>query len=430
MNIVQITPGAGGMFCGNCLRDNGFVTALRKQGHRALLVPLYLPLTLDEPDQSAGTPIFFSGLKVYLDQHTEFFRKAPDWLRNTLDSPKLLKWAAGKAAKTRAEEVGDLALSMIRGEEGNQARELDELVAWLKQQSKPDVICLSNVLLVGLVRRIQAELAVPVVCLLQGEDAFLNALPETTRGATWEALIERAADVNLFIAPSHYFGGLMAVKLDLPEDRVRVVPNGISLDGYSPASRPPDPPVLGYFARMCPEKGLDTLVEAYLLLRQRERHAGLKLRVGGSCGPNDVPFVNELRQRLKSHGVLGDAEFHPNLDRAGKQDFYRSLTVFSVPALYGEAFGLYVIEAMASAVPVVQPRHGAFPELIQATHGGSLCEPGDVKSLADSIEMLLSNRILAQNLAENGRKAVLERFNVEQMTENTLEVLREVLDLR
>jgi hypothetical protein len=80
MNIVQITPGAGSMYCGGCFRDNSLVAALRKQGHQTLMVPLYLPLTLDEPDQSAGTPIFFGGINVYLDQKSALFRKAPRWL--------------------------------------------------------------------------------------------------------------------------------------------------------------------------------------------------------------------------------------------------------------------------------------------------------------------------------------------------------------
>src|SRR5215207_6973794 len=158
MNIVQITPGAGAMFCGNCFRDNALVQALRKQGHDALMVPLYLPLTLDEEDQSAGTPIFFSGINVYLQQKSALFREAPDWFRNLFTSRSLLKWAAGKAAKTRAEELGDLTLSILRGEEGNQARELEELIAWLKTQPRPDVICLSNVLLIGMVRQLKTEL--------------------------------------------------------------------------------------------------------------------------------------------------------------------------------------------------------------------------------------------------------------------------------
>src|SRR5213078_1773226 len=124
MNIVQITPGAGGMYCGNCFRDNALVAALRELGHQVLMVPLYLPMTLDEEDQSRGTPIFFSGINVYLEQKSAFFRHAPGWFHKMLASRGLLKWAAGKAAaKTRAEDLGELTLSMLRGEEGKQARE-------------------------------------------------------------------------------------------------------------------------------------------------------------------------------------------------------------------------------------------------------------------------------------------------------------------
>ena len=110
---------------------------------------------------------------------------------------------------------------------------------------------------------------------------------------------------------------------------------------------------------MCPEKGLDRLVDAYILLKRRERTKHLKLRVGGGCGPSEEPFVNALRERLKTNGVLHDVEFHPNLDRQAKLEFLRSLSVLCVPALYSEAFGLYVVEALASGVPVVQPRRNA-----------------------------------------------------------------------
>src|SRR6266568_3940052 len=162
MNIVQITPGAGAMFCGLCFRDNALVGELRRTGHKVTMVPLYLPFTLDEPDESAGTPIFFSGINVYLEQKSAFFRHAPGWLHRLLASRGLLKWAAGKTAKTRAEDLGDITLSMLRGEDGNQARELNELIAWFKSQSKPDVICLSNALLLGLAHRLKSELGAPI----------------------------------------------------------------------------------------------------------------------------------------------------------------------------------------------------------------------------------------------------------------------------
>jgi glycosyltransferase involved in cell wall biosynthesis len=426
MTLIHLTPGTGGMYCGSCLRDQALVTALRKRGHNALLVPLYLPLTLETTEPAADAPIFFSGVNVYLEQKLPWFRSAPRWLHDWLASPKVLKWAAGKAAKTRPEDVGDLTLSMLRGEEGHQARELDELIGWLQRSARPDVICLSNSMLVGLVRQLKRELRVPVVCSLQGEDGFLDALPERFRAACWRTLAERSHEVDRFVAPSRYYADLMARRLGQPRDRVQVVHNGIDLTGYEPAPDPPDPPVLGYFARLCREKGLDTLVEAFIALRRRGQVKKLKLRVGGTCTPADKPLVQALRERLKAQGLLGEVEFHPNLDRAAKLAFLRSLSVLTVPALYGEAFGLYVIEALASGVPVVQPRHAAFPELLEATGGGALYEPGDSPGLVKQLEDLLLNPIQARGLGVAGRKAVLEKFTVESMAHEMVQVVQGV----
>jgi glycosyltransferase involved in cell wall biosynthesis len=423
------------MYCGGCLRDNALVAGLRKLGHELLMVPLYLPLTLDEEDQSSGTPIFFGGINVYLGQKAALFRAAPGWLRDLFASRPLLQWAAGKAAKTRPADLGELTLSMLRGEAGNQSREIEELITWLKTQPQPDLLCLSNALLIGMARRLKADLSAPVACALQGEDWFLDSLPEPHRAACWRTLAERAAEVDLFVAPSRYYGNLMRERLGLPADRVRVVHNGINLDGYKAAvqgleseaqSPKSDVPTLGFFARMCPEKGLDTLVEAYLLLRQRGRVGNLKLRVGGSCGPADDVFVNSLRGRLQANGLLPDVEFHPNTDRAAKQAFLRSLSVFSVPARYGEAFGLYVIEAMAAGVPVVQPRVAAFPELLEATGGGVLCAADHPRALAEAIEELLLDHARAQALGEAGRRAVFESFGAEAMARAMAQVYAEV----
>lgn len=413
------------MYCGNCFRDNALVAELRRLGHDVTMVPLYLPLTLDEEDQSANTPIFFGGISVYLEQKSALFRSMPHWLRRLLASRKLLGKVAGRAASTRAAEVGDMLISMLRGEEGRQARELEELIAWLQTQPKPDVVCLSNALLVGLARRLKSELNTRVTCTLQGEDVFLDALPNTHRAEAWALLSERAKDVDEFIAPSRYFGDLMAKRLRLPSERVSVVRNGINLQGYGhqkskTGTKSHHAPVIGYLARMCPEKGLASLVEAFILLKQRGKVPRLKLHIGGSCGPGDEAFVQSLRKRLAEAGFIGEAAFFPNLSRVEKISFLEALTVFSAPANYGEAFGLYVIEAMAAGVPVVQPRSGAFPEIIEATGGGLLCEPEDPKSLADSIETLLLDSARARSLGEAGQSAVSERFSVAAMARESL----------
>src|SRR5262249_61390131 len=117
-------------------------------------------------------------------------------------------------------------------------------------------------------------------------------------------------------------------------------------------------------------------------------------------------------------GALADTRFFPNVDHAAKVAFYEGLTVFSTPAHYGEAFGLYVMEALAAGVPVVQPRHAAFPELLDATGGGLLSEPHDPKALADGIESLLRDPARAQALGARGREAVLANFTRERMAED------------
>jgi glycosyltransferase involved in cell wall biosynthesis len=426
MNIVQITAGAGGMYCGICLRDNALVAAWRKAGHHVLMVPLYLPLTLDEKDESEGMPIFFSGINVYLEQKSAWFRQAPGWFHSLMTSRRLLKWAGGRAARTQPGQLGDITLSMLRGEEGFQQRELDQLIAWLKQQPKIDAICLSNALLAGMARKLKAELGAPIVCMLQGEDVFLDSLPGEYSAECWKTLSERAFDIAMFGAASRYFGELMARRLELPREKVRVVYNGINLAGFGPpaSGATAGPPVLGFFARMCSDKGLDTLVEGFILLRKRGKLSDLKLKVGGGCGPADEAFVRPLKQRLKSEGLENAVEFFPNVNREAKVNFLRSLSVFSVPAKYGEAFGMYVIEALACGVPVVQPKLGAFTELIELTGGGVLCEPRDAQSLADAIESVLLRPDRGRSLGDAGRRVITEKFSADAMAHGMVELCK------
>ena len=395
------------------------------------MLPVYLPLTIDEPDQSAGVPIFFGGISVYLEQKSTLFARFPRWFHQWLASPRVLKWASGKTASTRAAELGEMTLSMLQGEEGRQARELDALVDWLKQQPKPDAIFLSNALLGGLTPRLRAELGAPVVCALQGEDTFLDALPESHRARCWRAAASRAAKADLLVAPSQYFATLMARRLALPAESLRVVFNGINLDGYSRLKGVPNSgytkrPVIGFFARMCREKGLDTLIEAFILFRKRGRVPDARLRIGGSCGPRDEPFLASLKPRLESAGLLASVEFCPNLNHQDKLRFLSSLAVFSVPAEYGEAFGLYLIEAMAAGVPVVQPNSGAFPELIEATGGGLVCPAQDAAALSNSIEELLCDPDRAEALGRAGQDAVFSKFSADAMAARTLEVIEEL----
>ena len=423
MRVVHLTAGTGSFFCGTCLRDHALVKALRRLGHDALIVPLYLPLVLDDSGSHEASPLFFGGINVYLQQKSAFFRHTPQWFDKLLDSPALLHQAGRKAGMTNPAELGEITLSMIQGEHGHQAKELDKLVAWLVEQ-KPDVVCLSNSLLIGVARRVREELRVPIICSLQGEDAFLDSLPEPYRERCWQLVRERAADVVRFVAPSRYYNALMQERLRLAPEKIAVIYNGMDLDGFAPAGARPEFPTVGFLARMCRDKGLDTLVEAFIRLAPRVPHA--RLKIGGTLTDADRAFVTDLTARLEQAGIVNAVKFLPNLTHAEKQQFLRGLTVVSVPTPRGEAFGLFVIESLASGVAVVQPNNGAFPELIELTGGGVLYAQGDASSLADALEKLLLDPAHAAKLGRCGREIVNSHFTSNAMARNFEELLKQL----
>lgn len=417
MRIVILTAGTGSYYCGTCMRDNALALALRKQGHDAILVPMYLPLMLDETSAAEDAPLFYGGVNVYLQHASPLFRKTPRWLDKMLDSPALLKKVAASAGMTTPEQLGALTLSTLQGIEGAQAKELERLGEWLNGEGKADVICISNALLIGIAPYLKQKTSAKILCTLQGEDYFLDSLAEPHRTQCWETLSRQGRSVDGFIAVSQYYGDLMQQRGNLPKERVHVVYNGIALDGYRslPERLPPHPPTVGYLARLNPLKGLHTLVEAYLLLRERNAIPDLRLSIAGTKNSADDKYLAELERRIAKAGLQSSVTMQPNLSREKKIDFLRNLSVMSVPATYGESFGLYLLEAWACGVPVVQPRHGAFPELLGITGGGELCEPDSAEALADALEALLKQPERLQELGRNGRRSVFERFNVENM---------------
>lgn len=421
MRFVQLTPGTGSFYCGTCLRDNALVVEMRRQGHDAMLVPLYLPPSLDEAAANPEAPIFYGGINVYLQQKSSLFRRTPRWLDRYLDAPGVLRLAARGSGMTSARELGELTLSTLLGENGLQVKELERLVEWLAPM-RPDVICLSNILLIGLAGRLREATGARVFCTLQGEAPFLDSLPQPQRDACWSVLGRRSRHCDGFVAVSRYYARELIERAGLPADRVHVVYNGINLEGFAPRHGAPTPPTLGFLSRMCAGKGLETLVDAYLRLRREDRVPGLRLHVGGSCTASDEAFVAGLKAKLRAAGVEGDTAFSPNLDREGKIEFLRGLTAMSVPAPYGESFGLYLLEAWAAGVPVVQPDHAAFPEVLGESGGGLLYPLGDEPAYVEALATVCGSPDRSDELGRRGRSAVERKFTIEQMATACIEV--------
>lgn len=424
MRILQLVPGTGAFYCGTCLRDHALARALKAAGHSVTIAPLYLPLVLEQPDDLSEPRVFYGGVNVFLEQHMALFRHAPHALRRLLDARPLLKWLAHRSGSTRPTDLGEITVSMLRGEEGRQRGELDRLAMWLQRQPKPDVILLATGLLAGMASRLRDVTGAVVVCTLQGEDAFLDALRPPYRERAWRTLAERACDIDLFVPVSHYYGDRMAARLHLASTQMRVIHNGIELEDLVPPAAPAAPPVLGYLAHMAHGKGLHTLVDAFIALRRRSDYGGLQLHVAGAATRRDHSFVLGLRRRLKNAGLDGETRFLPNIDRTAKIRFLQSLTLFSVPATYGEAFGLYVLEALACGVPVVQPEHGAFPEVLAMTGGGVLCPPDDADALADVLGRTLDDLPSARAGALAAGDVVRRHFTSQRMADEVVSACR------
>jgi glycosyltransferase involved in cell wall biosynthesis len=423
MRIVYVTAGAAGMYCGSCMHDNTLVAALARQGHEALLVPTYTPITTDEPDVS-GSRVFFGGINVYLQQKLGLFRHTPWFLDRLLDAPGLLRWVSRFAVRTRAEDLGDLTISMLRGEHGHQRKEIAKLVNWLADEVQPEIINLTNALLSGMVHELKARLRVPILCSLQGDDIFLEALPEPYREQALALIRDHCTEIDGFLATSAHYADFMANYFAIPRERIDVVLPGLNLQGHG-GPRPSAegrPFTIGYFARICPEKGLHVLAEAFCLLRAIPGVPPCRLRVSGWLGENNRPYLDGIRQMLTNAGLASDFEFVESPDHQGKVRFLQSLDVLSVPTVYREPKGLYVLEALANGVPVVQPRHGSFPELIEATGGGLLVNPEDPADLARGLGRLLDNPAHREELGKKGQAAVFDRFHADRMARETAEV--------
>jgi glycosyltransferase involved in cell wall biosynthesis len=460
VRILSITAGAAGMYCGSCFRDNALAVELLARGHEVTLLPLYTPTNPDETNVSHER-VLFGGISIYLQQYSRLFRKLPRLLDRLWDSPRVIKAFAGRSLSTDPRMLGDLTISMLEGDRGVLRKEFDKLLDWMSTEPAPDVINLPNSLLIGLARPLRESVRRPIVCTLQGEDLFLDGLIEPYRQRAIDLIREQVRDVDRFISVSEYYAPVMAGLLQIPAPKMAIVPLGINLEGYvrrrglppdqapprlrrSAEALPPSPFALrrtsrgkaegeshmsadsvfrvGYFARVAPEKGLHVLADAYIRLRTRTGSAPMALEAAGYLAPAQQGYLDEVRRTLERAGLAREFTYHGAVDRDAKLAFLQTLDVFSVPAPYDEPKGVFLLEAMASGVPVVQPRRGAFTEIVENTGGGLLVAPDDPAALADGLYALWADRARAAMLGERGFEGVRRHYSIARSTDRLLAV--------
>ncbi len=425
MRIAYITAGAAGMYCGSCLHDNTLAAALLKRGVDVLLIPTYTPPRTDEADVSIPR-VFFGGINVYLQQVSSVFRHTPWWLDRFLDHPGLLRSLSRRASSVDPTQLGALTVSMLRGELGNQRKELEKLVHWLVHDVRPSVVHLSNSMQIGMTRMIRDRSGPPVVCQLSGEDIFLEKLPQPHYDQARQILRERAAEVDAFVALNNYYANFMADYLAVDRSRIHIIPHGLNLEGHGRrvGKSHDEPRVIGYLARICEDKGLHLLVEACEQLASRKGIPPFVVRAAGYLGESDKPYLASIEKRVAVGKLAGRFEYVGELNRAEKIAFLQSLDIFSTPTVYRESKGLPALEAMANAVPVVLPEHGSFPEMVADTGGGLLHRPLDTSHLADQLAELLISPHRAEAHGNAAAEVIRNRYQADHMAEKTLKMYR------
>lgn len=426
LKIVYLTAGAGGMYCGSCLRDNALVAGLQDLGWDATLLPLYTPIRVDDDDHSIDH-IFFGGINVYLQQKIPLFRHLPKFFDRWLDNPRLIQRVAAKSMSMNPKDLGAMTLSMVKGEDGFQKREVDKLVTWFREVAKPDLICLTNLLVGGSIPALKRELNdVPIVVTLQGDDLFLDELQEPWRKQVLSEMRKLASQADGFITFSQYYRDAMIELLEIPAEKFHLTPLGINVSEFDEVwafrKQEANKNTIGYFARICPEKGFDLLIDAFLILAKN--HPDVVLKAGGWLSEKDQPFLAEQINKIRAAGLEDRFDYIGSPDGEGKKAFLKKIDLFCVPARFLEPKGLYLLEAMACGIPVVAPDKGAFPEIVNASGAGVLFEGENITDLAEKLAAFFENEIANKSQGENGRKWVAENNDQAAMAKGTAKVFQ------
>jgi glycosyltransferase involved in cell wall biosynthesis len=424
------------MYCGSCLRDNAVAAALIARGHDVTLIPLYTPLRTDE-ENVTRPDVLFGGINIYLQHWSSVFRRLPRVVDRLLDSPWLIRTFADRSMSVDPKLLGGLTVSMLEGTAGPLKKEFDKLVEWVKDEPRPDVVSITNSMLIGLAQPLSAVLGSPTCCTLQGEALFLEGLTEPFRSRALELIQRQVRYVHRFIAVSDFEARFMTGYLRIPAEKIAVVPLGIQVKDFTAATSAPlrsassSPSAssftVGFLGRIAPEKGLHVLADAFVLLRKKAEGAAIRLEAAGYMAAGHRSYLAQVRRTLQRAGVSQHFTYHGEVDRSGKVRFLHEVDVLSMPATYDEPKGFPLLEAMACGVPVVEPRRGAFVEIIEKTEGGLLVAPDNPADLAAALHRLWSDRELRQRLGRQGREGVRRHYTIESAAQKLIGVYEEVV---
>jgi glycosyltransferase involved in cell wall biosynthesis len=427
MKIAYLVPGTGGAFyCGNCHRDRMFVTIMKNNpGTEVTAIPLYLMPNRDNFGDDFGQEVFFGAVSLFIKERVPALRNMPLFLEKLLDSPPMLRFAARQAGSTTPEGLEKTTIGMITGDSPFLLRESEKLLDHLSQHGKPDIIHLSNALLIGLAYHIKRLSGIPVICSLQNEDDWINEMDEPYRSEAWHLIGKASEVVERFVSSSEYYKQFMVSKTGINPNKIEVIHPVDKPEFRVPLRLPDEKPSIGYFSRLSVANGLDKMIGAFLIMKKSI--PDLRLHLCGGYTASDKSFVKEQVARIHKNGYESDLFLHNSFTGTEKESFFRSLDLLSVPVRKPDAWGQYLIESISSGVPVVQPATGASPEIVFMTGGGEVYNNDTAEGLAEAMTRLLSDSERRLKLRDAGIKSLEGELSPAKMKERIREVYQSVL---
>ena len=423
MKILFIVPGSGDSFyCGNCFRDNLQANALRKAGHEVVVMPLYLPFKY--PSFQADTPLFFPATTFFAAERFFYNGGMPRWISRILESKFLLRIASSFSGTTTADGLEEITLAMIYGVDAVFAEQVNPMLDWIEHHEKPDIIHLSTTLLIGVARAISQRTNIPVVCSVQDEEVWIDSMLPIFAQVAWKGIVGNLKYVDKLVTTSEFYKKSITARIPQITD-VDVVYPGVDVSKYA-SDRYPADPVIGFFYRMSRENGLDILAEAFVKLKKRDTVKNLKLKVAGGYTAKDRRFLRGVKRILKPY--MNDVDWQSSYHPEHHADFYKQITLISVPITFDEGVGLYLCEAFAAGRPAVEPATGSFPEI--TGDAGIVYSPNNSDALADAIEKMLTDETTFTHCREKALEMSRTRYNNEVMVTNLVKTYQNCLFLR
>ncbi len=424
MKIAYLVTGSGDSFyCGNCHRDRLYASSLNELGDNEITaVPLYLPPLGEDFGDEFENPVFFGAVSMFLRERVKMFEHLPSFMDKIFDAPPLLRFAAKKAGATRTEGFEETTLNMIRGDDQSRIKEISRLSKHLSENGKPDIIHLSNALIMGLAKQLKEVLGSKIICSLQNEDDWIDEMIEPYRSQAWKLIGKESVNIDKFISPSKYFKDLVVEKTGIKPEQIEVIPSGLEENAFQSLTKKGETPAIGFYSRLSYPNGLDKLVDAFISIMKKGEIPEMQLHICGGYTTDNKPFLKEQLHKIKNNGLDHLVKLYSAFHGKQKEEFFSSIDIMSVPVRKPDASGLYILTANSAGVPVVQPATGAFPEIIEMSGGGITYSPDTVDQLAISITDLIKDKEKLLSLGKNGRERVHELLSTRKMAEGILNV--------